>query len=76
MVLENIMIHVIQSGRQSVSWLVDQFFIHFKVHVETKTMRTTGIALATISIFNVFHALENTESDAINSLPNAKNYSN
>ena len=77
MVLENIMIHVIQSGRQSVSWLVDQFFIHFKVHVivETKTMRTTGIALATISIFNVFHALENTESDAINSLPNAKNYS-
>ena len=63
-----------QAVSQSVSWLVDQFFIHFKVHVET--MRTTGLALATISIFNVFHALENTESDAINSLPNAKNYSN
>ena len=67
MALENIMTHVIQSVSQSVSWLVDQFFIHLKVG--TKTVRTTGLALATISIFNVFHALENTESDAINSLP-------
>jgi len=52
---------------QSVSQLVDQFFIHLKAG--TKTMRTTGLAIATISIFNVLHALENTESDAINSLP-------
>ena len=57
------MIHVIHS----VSQLVDQFFIHLKVG--TKIMRTTGLALATISIFNVLHSLEITERDAINSLP-------
>jgi len=32
-------------------------------------MRTTGLALATISIPNVLDAFENTESNAINSLP-------
>ena len=55
------------SFSQSVSQLFHHFFIRLKVG--TKPIRTTGSALAAISIFNVLHALENTESDAINSLP-------
>ena len=62
------MIHVIHLFIYPDSWLVDQFFIHLKVGTKKNENHWFSISNY-LNFFNVLYALENTEGDAINSLP-------